>query len=56
MVSLEANKYQAYARECLGQTKSTEKAETRDKLIDLSRIWMDAALNEERLCASKLSR
>jgi hypothetical protein len=56
MVSFEANKYHAYARECLRQAETTDKAETREKLTDLSRVWMDAALNEERLCASKQGR
>jgi hypothetical protein len=56
MVSFEANKYHAYARECLRQAKTTDKAETREKLISLSRQWMDAALNEEQLGASKQGR
>jgi hypothetical protein len=55
-VSFEANKYHAYARECLRQAQATDKAEIREKLISLSRVWMDAALNEEQLCASQQGR
>jgi hypothetical protein len=43
-----SRKYHAYARECLRQAETTEKAEAREKLIELSRVWMTAALNEER--------
>jgi hypothetical protein len=48
MIPFEANKYHAYARECLRQSEAAGKAETRKKLIELSRVWMAAALNEER--------
>jgi hypothetical protein len=49
MTRNEAKKYRAYARECLRQAETAEKAEAREKLIELSRVWMEAALNEERL-------
>jgi hypothetical protein len=52
-VSFEADKYHAYARECLRQAETAGKAEIRDKLMELSRVWRDAALNEERLCTAK---
>jgi hypothetical protein len=46
---LEAKKYHAYARECLQQAEKADTSETREKLIELSRIWMEAALVEEGL-------
>jgi predicted secreted protein len=46
MMSLEATKYRAYARECLRQAEAAEKPEARQKLIELSRVWTAAALNE----------
>ena len=46
MVSFEANKYRAYARECLRQAEKAEKPEARQKLIELSRVWTAAALKE----------
>ena len=48
MIPFEASKYHAYARECLRQAETTDKVERRDKLMELSRVWMEAALNEER--------
>lgn len=45
----EAKKYHAYARECLQQAQHAQKPETRDKLIELSRVWLEAALREEGL-------
>jgi len=53
MISLEAVKYHAYARECLRQAETTDRPETRQKLIELSKVWMAAALDEERLSPSK---
>jgi hypothetical protein len=48
MIPFEASKYHAYARECLRQAETADKVETRDKLMELSRVWLEAALNEER--------
>jgi hypothetical protein len=48
MIPFEASKYHAYARECLRQAETADKVEARDKLMELSRVWMEAALNEER--------
>ena len=48
-MSYEAKKYRAYARECLRLAEKTDKTQIREKLINLSRVWLDAALNEERL-------
>jgi hypothetical protein len=43
----EARKYHGYARECVRLAGQAETPEQRDRLIDLARIWMDAALTEE---------
>jgi hypothetical protein len=43
----QAKKYHAYARECLKLAEQADSAETRQKLIELSRVWMEAALREE---------
>ena len=45
---LKAKKYHAYARECLQLAERANKAEVRQSLIELSRVWMEAALNEEK--------
>jgi hypothetical protein len=42
----DAKKYHAYARECLELAEQADSAETRQKLIELSRVWMEAALRE----------
>jgi hypothetical protein len=43
----EAKKYHAYARECLQMSESTDSADTRQALIELAHVWMEAALREE---------
>jgi hypothetical protein len=43
----EAKKYHGYARECVRLAEQAETPEHRDKLIDLARVWMDAAMTEE---------
>jgi hypothetical protein len=43
-----ANKYHAYARECLKLAETATTPDIREKLIELSRVWIEAALNEER--------
>jgi hypothetical protein len=48
MTSSEAKTYHVLARECLRLADETEKSEHRDMLIELSRIWTEAALQEER--------
>jgi hypothetical protein len=52
MTGYEAKKYRAYALECLRLAQLADNADKRQKLIDLSRVWMEAALNEERVHAS----
>jgi hypothetical protein len=49
MTRYEAKKYSAYARECLRLAETADDTDKRQKLIELSRVWMEAALNEERL-------
>lgn len=44
----EAKTYHAYARECLKLAEEAEHADIRQRLIELSRAWMEAALVEER--------
>jgi hypothetical protein len=46
-MSSEAKKYHGYARDCVRLAEAAETPERRDRLIDLARIWMDAALTEE---------
>jgi|tagenome__1003787_1003787.scaffolds.fasta_scaffold20380573_1 hypothetical protein len=46
MTHYEAKKYYAYAREYLRQAETAEKADARENLIEISRVWMEAALNE----------
>jgi hypothetical protein len=43
----EAKKYFAYARECVRQAEQAQTEERRGKLIELARVWMAAAANEE---------
>jgi hypothetical protein len=45
----EAKRYHSYARECLRLAKAADKSDDREKLIELSRLWMEAALREEML-------
>jgi hypothetical protein len=44
----EAQQYLAYARECLEMAEKADTPEQREKLIELSRLWMQAALEQER--------
>jgi hypothetical protein len=48
-MSSEAKKYHAYARECLHQAEKADIPQRREKLIELSRVWLEAALREEGL-------
>jgi hypothetical protein len=43
-MSREAQKYRDYARECLRQAEEAHTSERRDKLLELARVWADAAL------------
>jgi hypothetical protein len=44
----EAKRYHAYARECLRLAEASDKSDDRERLLELSRVWMEAALVEER--------
>jgi hypothetical protein len=48
MMLSEAKKYHAYARECLQLAEQATEPDIRKRLIELSHIWMEAALEEER--------
>jgi hypothetical protein len=43
----EAEKYWDYARECVKQAEKAHTQERRDKLIELARVWTQAALSEQ---------
>ena len=43
----EAEKYWQYSRECSQQAVEAETPELRDQLLDLARMWTEAALYEE---------
>jgi hypothetical protein len=43
----EAEKYWQYSRECARQAVEAETAELRDQLLDLARMWTEAALLKE---------
>jgi hypothetical protein len=47
-MSSEAKKYHAYARECLKLAEAAGRPDHREKLIELSKVWMEAAISEER--------
>jgi hypothetical protein len=49
----EAKKYHAYARECLKLAETADTPNIRQRLIELARHWMAAALNEEQLHLKK---
>lgn len=46
----QASKYYGYARECERQASVAEAAEIRCKLLELARVWMEAARTEEAAC------
>ena len=48
MILSEAKKYHAYARECLKLAEVASRTDVRERLVELSRVWMEAALVEER--------
>jgi hypothetical protein len=47
-MSPEAKKYHGYARECTRLAAQANTIEKRSKLLDLARVWRDAALTEEQ--------
>ena len=45
----EVKKYHAYARECLALAERATSADIRERLIQLSHVWLEAALREEKI-------
>jgi hypothetical protein len=41
-----AREYQEYARECVRMAQEADSEETRDRLLEIAKVWMDAALIE----------
>jgi hypothetical protein len=50
-MSWEARKYHAYARECSRLAEQADSIEKRNKLLELARVWLDAAIIEEQIAA-----
>ena len=50
----EAKKYEEYARECVRLAGHADTTEARDQLLDLARVWMDAAMTEEEAQRRKI--
>ena len=48
MMFIEAKKFHSYARECLQLAEWATEPDAKKSLVELSHIWMEAALNEER--------
>ena len=48
----EAAKYLEYARECVRLAGHAVEAGERDKLVELARTWMQAAMTEEEAAAA----
>ena len=48
MMLSEAKKFHRYARECLQLAEQAAEPDIKKSLIELSHIWMEAALEEER--------
>jgi hypothetical protein len=49
----EAEKYEQYARDCVRLAGRAATAELREQLLDLARVWMDAAMTEQDAVAGK---
>jgi hypothetical protein len=48
----QADKYLEYARECVRLAGHAEGGAERDKLVELARVWMQAAMTEEEAGAA----
>jgi hypothetical protein len=48
VMSWRAKKYRGYAIECVRLANHADTIEKRNKLLELARVWMDAALVEEQ--------
>jgi hypothetical protein len=51
VMSWEAKKYRRYASECVRLAQQANSVEKRNKLVELARVWIDAALVEDQLAA-----
>jgi hypothetical protein len=47
-MSWHVQKYHGYSRECVRLAEEASSAEKRNKLLELARVWADAALVEEQ--------
>jgi hypothetical protein len=52
----EAAKYLEYARECVRLAGHAVEAGERDKLVELARTWMQAAMTEEEAAAASSTK
>jgi hypothetical protein len=50
-MSWQAKKYRGYARECFRLANQADSLKKHNKLLELARVWMDAALVEEQFAA-----
>jgi hypothetical protein len=48
LMSWQAKKYRGYATECVRLAQQADSIEKRNTLLELARVWMDAALVEEQ--------
>jgi hypothetical protein len=55
-MSWEATKYKNYARECFRLAEEANSVDARNKLLELARVWMDAAKLEEEVALSARPR
>ena len=51
VMSWQAKKYRDYASECLRLAQQADSIEKRNKLLELARVWADAAVVEDQLAA-----
>jgi hypothetical protein len=50
-MSWQAKKYRGYATECLRLAQQAGSIEKRNKLLELARVWADAAMVEDQLAS-----
>ena len=51
VMSWQAKKYRGYASECVRLARQADSIEKRNKLLELARVWADAAVVEDQLAA-----
>ena len=51
VMSWQAKKYRDYASECVRLAQQADSIEKRNKLLELARVWADAAVVEDQLAA-----